>query len=80
MKIQFYPSKLARLSTQQNKNLRHFLAVGVKVNVLLQKHSRGEKKLTTIYVYKVIFSCAKARDPSPFSLIIKQRELAMYVL
>ena len=41
----------------------------------------GKKKLTTIYVYivyKVIFSCAKARDPSPFSMIIKQRELAMY--
>jgi hypothetical protein len=61
------------LPTQQNKKLRHFLAVGV--NVLLQKHSRGEKKLTTIYayiylVYKVIFSCEKAKDPSPFSLIM----------
>ena len=38
----------------------------------------GKKKLTTIYVYKVIFSCAKARDPSPFFVDNKAKR-ASYV-
>ena len=39
----------------------------------------GGKKLTTIYtVYKVIFSCAKARDPSPFFVDNKAKR-ASYV-
>ena len=54
------------------------MAVGVKVNVLLQKHSRGEKKLTTIYVYiqSDLFLC-KSKRSIPFFVDNKAKR-AMY--